>query len=192
MELTPEIDRQLDELNELSKNAAGALQSAWEPRCIARAFASPLAGSLALTMQGWIDLEAVRSPLLAGRDPETTADLAVAFAAFGLDYEDTPPEEAVLIVGAMKRAIGEAFAAPLPMRQPEAQPPREDGGFGSFAPVLACLVFQAGMAPRIALNLDVAQAFILIATHRYNQGWEVAGEPYAVRDLEPQPEEARG
>ena len=59
-----------------------------------------------------------------------------------------------------------------------------DDGFGAWAPIWACLVTQCGLDPERALAMRVDRAQVLIATHRRNQGWQVAGTPYALRDLE--------
>ena len=50
-------DVTINDLRRLGEELAGALQSPWEPACIARAFSTPAEGELALTMQRWIDLD---------------------------------------------------------------------------------------------------------------------------------------
>jgi hypothetical protein len=171
------------ELRETSAEIAAAAQSPWQPACIARAFATPPAGTLALTMQGWIDLEHAHSPLLTGRPLETIAELDVAFAAFGLERTKSTPEEAVLIELAMRTVLAEAFSMALPMRQPDAQVGVAEDGFGSWLPIYTALITQCGLAPQIASALRVDQAFALLAAHRRNQGWEAAGTPYALREI---------
>lgn len=174
-----------EEFEQHSAELAAELRSPWQPRCIARAWRTPGEGDLVFTMQTWIDLDAARSPLLAGRAPETIEELAGAFAIFGIPFDAaTPPEEAALIVAAMRRAIEEGFAAALPMRPPEAADDDGADGFGVWLPLLACLVTQCGLEPEAALRLGVTRAHMLISAHRRNQGWEVAGQPYAVRDME--------
>lgn len=190
-------DAEAERLRELGRELAGALKSPWQPLAIAQAFASRGAGELQLTMQGWIDLEAARSPLLVQGKLETPEQIAAAFRAFDLDFDlaatiearpgfQTPPDDAVLIIGVMRRVIAEAFAASLPMTPPG--PAGEDAdpfdGFGDWAPIFACLVAQCGITPAIALRLPVEQAFVLIAAHRHNQGWRTAGVPYALREAE--------
>ena len=56
-------------MREMQAGLAEAEQSAWQPRCTGCAFART--GELfTLTMQGWIDLDYFKSPLLEGRLPD--------------------------------------------------------------------------------------------------------------------------
>lgn len=143
-------------------------------------------GQVVLTMQGWIDLDAARSPLLLGRLPGTEEDLAAAFAVFlpgGL--KTSTGTEVFTLSEIMRDEVRDAFAAALPMQPENAAADDEgDDGFGDFAPLLACLISQCGLSAAEAMALPVAQAFVLIASHRRNQGWKVAGKKYAFRDLE--------
>ncbi len=82
------------QLRELGQALAGAEESAGEPLCIARAFATPKAGALALTMQGWIDLETMRSPLLRLETPNRAEDLESTARVFALSLVGMPPAEA--------------------------------------------------------------------------------------------------
>lgn len=168
------------ELQELSAELAGAMQSPWQPRTVARAFATRAVGEIVFTLQHWIDLDAARSPILTGELPANREETEAMFRVFGLDLGE--PEEAELICAAIEQEIAEAFAAALPMRAEQAAE-GEDDGFGEWAPIFACLVSQCGLGRGEALATPVAQAFVLIATHRANQGWRVAGTPYAVRDV---------
>lgn len=178
-------DTAINDLRALGEELAGALRSGWEPACLARAFATPAAGALALTMQQWIDLDALRSPLLQGDLPETAAQLAAAAEIFGLALDDLDPEEAAALGGAMLRACDAAFATALPMRPPQAEAGSEMAdGFGTWLPLWAFLVSQCGLAPDAASALRVDRAYALMAATRRNQGWECAGTPYALRDAE--------
>lgn len=171
------------DLRELGNDVSAALQSPWEPGAIVRAFASRGLG-LSFTMQVWIDLEAVRSPLLLGELPANREQTEEAFRAFGLDLGEA--EEAVLVCDAMQRAIAEAWAAALEMKPAEPQPAAidEHDGFGRWAPLFAGLVTQCGLGRAEALQTEVGQAFILLATERRNRGWHAAGTPYALRDVD--------
>lgn len=173
-------EAETQQLHELSAELSAAELSPWQPRTISRAFTRRGLGEVRFTMQVWIDLDAAQSPLLLGDLPENLAQTTDAFDAFELDLGE--PEEAVLICEAMQRAIADAFAAALPMR-PEKSAADEDDGFGDWAPMLATVIAQLGLSRSEALATDVAQAFILIAAHRRNQGWSVAGVPYRLRDL---------
>lgn len=176
----------IDDLRRLGEELAGALHSPWEPACIARAFSTPAEGELALTMQQWIDLDAIRSPLLQGDLPKTAAQLEAAAEIFGLALDDLDPDEAAAIGGAMLRACGTAFATALPMRQPDSQLSTNNSqlsdGFGTWLAMWAFLVSQCGLAPDAACALRVDRAYALMAATRRNQGWECAGTPYALRD----------
>lgn len=169
-------------LHELGSEVAAALHSPWEPRCVARAFAS--GAPLALTMQQWIDLDHARSPLLQDALPATAEELTVAAEIFALDVAEFSPQEAADVAELMLRAVRAAFALALPMRDPGAEKvATEDDGFGTWLPLWAALVTQCGLAPDAALALRVDRAYALLTAHRRNQGWEPAGEPYALRDL---------
>ena len=167
----------------LGAELSETMNSRWEPVAIGRAFARLAPGELAFTMQGWIELSRAQSPLLDGKLPEIYDELAAAFAAFGLRIEDSPPEEAALIATAMRRAIQTGLAAVLPMTPAKETDGDAADGFGTWLPILTCLVTQCGIAPTIALDLRVEQAFMFLSAHRRNQGWRVAGIPYAHRDI---------
>lgn len=174
------------QLRAISEALAGAEQSPWEPRCVSKAFASR-PGGLVLTMQGWIDLDAVCSPFLEGRLPDgddAVAQLSAAVDAFGLGPLEVKPDDAIELAEAMRKAVTEAFSMQLKMQPPGDTSPKAPGGFGSWLPIFACLVAQIGMSRLDALATPVCQAFALIATHRHNQGWLVSDATYAQRDAD--------
>jgi hypothetical protein len=172
------------ELRAMGQDLAAAAQSRWQPACIARAFATPDPDVPVLTMQGWIDLDAARSPLLDGEIPSTADELDAAFAAFGLKRSGLNPEEAAAVVDALMDAVDDAFALALPMSPAGASTSgaAEDDGFGSWLPLFACLVTQCGLLPQFVLALRVDRAFALVAALRRNQGWQPTGTPYALRE----------
>ncbi len=161
-------------LRELGRELAGALETPWEPACIAHAFRAPRAGEIVLTMQRWIELEALRSPLLHGELPADADALAETARVFDLATEELEAGEMVDVAQAMRRAVAVAFAMHLPMRPENAA--EAEAGFGSWLPTFTDLVVECGMAP-------VAQAFALLAGLRRLQGWRVAGVSYAQRDV---------
>ncbi len=186
------------DLRAMQAELLAAEQSAWEPRCVARAFGSGKweAGSgkvFVFTMQVWIDLEAVESPFLLGRLPEAEVALEQfeeAFRAFG--HEGTTPEacdgeELVLLGRKMLVVIGREFAMRVRLSPPEGYrncgSRNADCGMGDWLPIVACLKTQLGFGLAEALALPVGQAFALIAAHRCNEGWGVAGETYVLRDV---------
>lgn len=186
-------DAAINDLRRLGEELAGALQSPWEPACVARAFSTPAEGELALTLQQWIDLDAIRSPLLEGLLPETAEQLEAAAEIFALALDDLDPDEAAAIGGAMLRACGSAFATALPMRPPQAEAGSEMAdGFGTWLPMWAFLVSQCGLAPDAANGLRVDRAYALMAATRRNQGWHCAGTPYAMRDAAEKEDAADG
>lgn len=174
------------ELREECNALAQAEQSPWEPRCVARAFMSVTPGALVLTMQQWIDLEAVKSPLLLGRWPENDdagiAQRSAAVDAFGLGQLVLEWEEADELWQAMLDAVQEAFAMNIKMRAPGASGLGAATGFGLALPILACLLSELHMSRLDALATPVCQAFGLIAGHRSNQGWTALDATYAQRD----------
>lgn len=178
-----------EDLRSLQRELAEAEVSPWEPRCVAGAFQRLAPERFVLTMQAWIDLEAVRSPFLLGQMPVADAAMdafSVALAAFGY-RETTPeqcePEELLVLGGAMVRAVGRAFAMGVRMMPPGGwgDGATQPHGMGRWLPLLACLVGQMHMRPQDALALPVGQVLALVAAHRANEGWTVAGEPYALR-----------
>lgn len=172
------------DLHDLGEEIAGAMSGAWEPACLARAFATPGPDTVDLTMQGWIDLDRARSPLLMGRALETDEQLASSAAAFGLSVEVLNEEEKAECACLIDRAVQRAFATAMPMREPGAQGSAAPDGFGAWLPMFAFLVAECHLAPDVATALRVDQAFALIAAARRNQGWMTAGTPYALREPE--------
>jgi hypothetical protein len=174
--MTAETRAQLDEL---SRDLSAALQSAWQPRCIAHAFATPRAGEVVFTLQHWIDLEAIRSPLLSGGEVDAE-DAIEAAAIFGLDLQALTPEEAVRVLAAIRAAIAEGFAAALKQTPPQGSSTvGTDDGFGDWLPLVEWLLAHY---PQTNLATPVVQAFMLLAAQQRRQGWTGAG--YALRDLE--------
>ena len=178
------------DLREMQAELVSAERSPWQPRCVARAFRSQ-EESFVFTMQAWIDLDAAASPFLLGQLPEAEDALAqfeVAFAAFGhqgTTPEACEPEELILLGRKMLAEIGRGFAMRLHLAPPEGckLAGGSDNGLGDWLPILACLKSQIGFSLAEALSLTVGQAFALIAAHRCNEGWGIAGETYAQRDI---------
>ena len=179
------------ELRELQAELVAAERSPWQPRCVARAFRGAAAGApFVLTMQAWIDLDAAQSPFLLGRLPEPEEAyfrFEEAFAAFG--HRGTTPEECdgyelVLLGRKIIDAILEAFSMRVRLEPPEGFATKSvNNGMGEWLPIVTCLVGQLGFTLHAARMLPVGEAFALIAAHRCNQGWTVAGEGYALRDV---------
>jgi hypothetical protein len=172
-------------LRELSDELAAAERSTGEPRCITRAFASRTTGELVLTMQGWIDLEEARSPLLEARIPDgddALEQLNAAVDAFRCGPLDVTATEAARLAGKMLTAVQRAFGTVLPMSPPNPAQGSNDG-FGTWLPVFTCLVSQVGLSRREALDLPVEQAHAIVAAMRHNEGWSSAGVTYAQRNI---------
>lgn len=171
-------------LRELAAELAGAEQSAWQPRCIARAFATPGEGELVLTMQGWIDLDRANSPLLEGRLPDSEEELGAAIDAFRCGPIDLAADEAMGLGLMMLEAIEEAFGLSLPMTQPgDGDHLSMSAGFGDWLPILAALIAQLGLSRGDALATPVGQVFALLAADKRNRGWEPSRATYAQRDV---------
>ncbi|HEX8312959.1 MAG TPA: hypothetical protein VF614_16665 [Chthoniobacteraceae bacterium] len=176
-------EQETAELQALSEEIATHEQSRWQPACIARAFATPGDGEVAFTMQAWIDLERMRSPLLHGEMPETAEEFAAAAAVFDLDISDLDAEEIADLGQALRRAIAEGFAMGLPMTPAEEGQPAAPG-FGDWLPTWTALLVECHIAPSEARRMKVGEALATLAGLRRLQGWQVAGVPYALRDLE--------
>ena len=175
------------ETRELSEEIVARENSPWQPQCIADAFACDLnapAPRFVLTLQRWINLERVRSPVLNGIYPPEIEDLEKALRAF--DYAGESElliKEWVQLAGEMVEACKRGFSTMLGMKPKDSQATNERDGFGGWAPMFACLVTQAGLTPSTALCMPVEQANILIAAMRRNQGWVEVGEPYNLRGM---------
>lgn len=179
--MTPEEKAQL---LEMGQDLTDAQTSPWEPLCLARAFATPADGTLVLTMQRWIDLEALRSPVLQGGFPETIEDCADAAAVFDLSLDGLSADDCARVGQAIARACVNAFAMALKMEHPEGSASlKGDDGFGTWLPLWSFLVGECRMSPGDANALRVEQAYALLAGKRRNDGWIVAGTPYAMRDV---------
>jgi hypothetical protein len=179
------------ELRELQADLLAAERSPWQPRCVARAFRAQAAREpFVLTMQAWIDLDAVQSPFLLGRLPEADEvfiRFEEAFAAFG--HHGTTPEECdgdelVALGRKMIDAIVEAFSMRVRLEPPEGFLAKSvNNGMGEWLPIVTCLVGQLGFTVPAARMIPVSEAFALIASHRCNQGWTVASDSYSQRDV---------
>ena len=171
------------DLQTLGSEVAGALQSAREPGCVVRAFASPLPGTIVVTMQRWMDLEAVGSPIVAGCALETDDDLHKTAAIFELNLTELDAEAVARCAIAMERAGLEMYALTLKMRQPGATGGALDDGCGTWLPLMAFLLAECHVGYAEAQQMPVTRAFGLMAAVRRNQGWDVVGEPYAMREV---------
>ena len=171
------------QLQSLGRDLAGAEQSPWEPTCVARAFATPPAGALRFTMQAWIDLDALRSPILQFQPP-TLDDLARVLTLLGATGEFTlTAAEAGEIAVRATEVVEAAFRMALPMTKPGAEK-GTNHGFGYWLPVLARLIAEARCSLREALAMEVGQAFALLAALDYLDGCHPAGcTNYARRDV---------
>jgi len=180
-------DSEEQDLLALANALAEAETSPWQPSCICAAFArSP--GRLVLTMQGWIDLEAARSPLLEGKPidaDDADGQLTAAVNAFDLGELLTEPEDRDALVEAMLEAVVRAFSTRIAMCDPgKTGGSSTADGFGEWLPIYTCLTEQMGKSEERAMAYPVAQAFAVIAGHRHNQGLQVVGMTYAQRDIE--------
>ncbi len=164
---------------------ARAENSPWEPRCITRIFSPLRSDEIALTMTGWAMLDAARSPLMIGGPLKTLAEVREAAAVFGMNVEGLELEDVARVVQTMEEAVSAAFATTLAMRPKDAGPSSGgNDGFGSFLPILSCLITQVRISLSEALALRVDRAHALIAGMRRNEGWECHGTAYALRELE--------
>lgn len=171
-------------LRQFGDELSEALNSKWQPLCIAAAFRTAPPGTLHLTLQGWIDLDFVRSPLLLGDIPEDLPGLQIALDAFGimeLDPFALTSEESLALAKQCREAVQRAFSTCLSMKPVEADSNCTPNGMGDWLPLYACLVTQCGVSPKDALELRVDRAYALIAGMRRNEGWQNAGTPYALR-----------
>lgn len=182
-------DPELEGLRQLQQQLVGMTASAWQPRCVARAFHTGLwENPFVFTMGTWIDLDFVESPFLQGRLPEAETALVAfeqAFAAFG-HTETTPanctPHQLVLLGNKMIQSIKEGFAMGVRMNPPKGNASDSgNNGFGDWLSIMACLKVQLQFSIEGAYALPVGRAFALIAAHRGNEGWTTASEPYALR-----------
>ncbi len=181
------------DLRDLQAELAAAEARPWQPGLVAQAFRSEAPEApFVLTMQAWIDLSAAESPFLLGVLPEGDGELMGHFhralAAFGCEAEALEAcdgEDWALIGRKMIRAVAQGFSTQVKLAPPSERAARLDApqdGMGEWLPILACLVGQMGLRPADALALPVAQAFALIAAHRCNTGWRVAGATYREED----------
>ncbi len=193
----------------LGMAVAEGLHEPFEPRVIAHCFARrdhmPEARPR-LTMQGWIDLEAARSPfLLEEPSQEPMRDVEIALRALGWDAEIeelrrrdwrgrrkiTVPrlaELTVQILAALRErhstGIAMAPAGGGKRAEHDMESSLEDDGFGNWGPVMACLLSELRFSLKEALGCDVSAAFALIAAMRRNQGWKACGDHYRAREVD--------
>lgn len=177
-----EFDPQTGVPKGLGEALARALQSPWQPACVARAFASG-PSRLWFTMQRWIDLEAIRSPLLLGEIPAMD-ELDAALQVFGETIDGKTPAEAVQLAELVLREIREGFAMAVKVTPPEAggELGVDESGIGDWLALYACLVTQCRLSHAEVMRMKVGAAYALLVGHRVNRGWRVAGIGYAQRD----------
>lgn len=178
--------QELEELRKLSGDIAANEKSPWQPSCISAAFAT-VQRAFVFTMQAWINLDFVRSPILHGKLPvegDVLHQLSDAVDAFDAGpFNDISPEEAIALGELMLEEVNRGFGMVLKMNPPAGmRAGGSDDGFGSWLPVLTCLISELEMRESDALATHVGQAFALIATYRHNQGWTCGGISYAQRD----------
>jgi len=169
-------------LRALGDDLAAVAQSPWEPRCIARTFSTPAPDDVVFTMQHWIELERLRSPLLLGKIPERIEDLEVAAAVFGHNAHLLSGTAAADLGEVLRAAIAAQFALALPMRPMEGNAATEPDGFGAWLPLFTFLLKDCHLAPTTARALPVGQAFALFAAAHRDEGWRPAQHTYAQRD----------
>lgn len=171
-----------DDLAAFSEELAGQASSPWQPACVAQAW-SQAGRRVGFTMQAWIELERLRSPILLGELPDELTALEAAANVFGLSVDGMQPADAIALGQALISAVQLAWSMRLKM-QPANPAAHADQGFGDWLPLLACLVSQAGLSLHEARSMEVAQAFSFLAAMRHNESWNlVGGEPYNLRDI---------
>lgn len=175
-------ESEIETLKAMGMDLSGALHSDFEPGCVALVFSRFGDRQAGFTMQRWIDLSAVLSPLLSTGVLESDADLLAAADIFEMDVKDATDEDKALCALGMERMVREGFAMALKMTQPDAVEGRGDEGFGAWLPMYAFLI-RCGFSDAEARGYEVGQAFALMAATRSNEGWNVAGVKYALRDV---------
>jgi len=184
VDMSPEEEKGL---RELQAELAGLDKSPWQPRVVSTAFTSRSGHAFTLTMQGWIDLDFVKSPLLNGGLPTSVAELEDALAAFkhsACSPAKLEPHEAAVLARRMRAAVDRAFATSLKMRNPRVQSESMDNdGFGGWVLILAALISGLGMSRTDALECPVDQAFAILAGDKHNKGWIVSAENYRSREV---------
>lgn len=189
--MTPE--EEIEDLKRLSEEIATANRSPWEPRVVCDAFSRDACDLFRFTMQVWIDLEAVRSPLLLGRLPDASEDpqrvLQDALRAFGLANSGQffSPDLAIRTMAQMLMVIEQGFRANVRMMVPgENTSSAGPDGFGDWQAIFSCLVAELGLRPQDALDLRVDAAFVLLVGHRRNNGRVAGSMTYAEMELQEQ------
>lgn len=186
-------EAQIAELRAENARLAAVCNTGWEPRVVTLAFARQHSSRIKFTLQTWIDLEAVESPLLRSEIP-SDYDTAVDVMADALQAFEQPPieramepEELLRAMRAMVQLIENAWAMNVPMQEPTPQGgapsgPTRDPGTGRWLALYSCLVAQLGIAPDVALRMEVAKAYALVVGHRGNTGRVPTGISYAQMD----------
>lgn len=197
--MTPAEEQQL---HALGNALADAEQSAWQPACVREAL---LACGLTvgpwhvpdLTLRRWLQLEAVRSPLLGGawskcadlRLMEICRALRILLEREVAIHElmaSVAPEELGKFIDSLTELVSRAFATVLPMHPPgdSVTPPAHPPGFG-WVLALYCELRARGCSRDDALDTPVAEAFALQAMSRWQQGWQITNLGYAQREVLP-------
>ncbi|HEX8313003.1 MAG TPA: hypothetical protein VF614_16885 [Chthoniobacteraceae bacterium] len=186
----------LEDLYALSREIAEQEQSPWEPRCVSAMFSTVRQKRFRFTMQAWIDLDAIRSPLLDGAIPRKLEEIDEALSIFGFEVrEELEADEYIALSEEMLEVVNQGFAMSLGMRDPnekESSSARPEH-FGNWLPLVACMVTQFKIPYETVLKMKVGEALALVACSRHNQGWESEGTPYKLRESEegaPEPEAA--
>lgn len=185
------MDTDLQDLMELQAELAALERSVYQPSCVSRVFATAAEEApFVFRMQTWIDLDAIRSPVLELRLPHEDEGvlpaLAGALAAFGhheATVEELEPEQVIMLFGDMIAAVQQGFSMRLTVEPPRRAESRADGGFGSWLPLYTCLLGQLYIPRAEVRQMPVAEAFAILAAHRWCHGWSVQGETYKNRDV---------
>jgi len=190
--LSPEEIKDLDEASE--RLAAARSRSGVTPRTVVRAFSQE--GALpAITFRMWMDLEALDSPF-TGCSKEGEIKIACLAETLGVVLgwdvrleelmEIFEPEMCASLWKRLDTHIGESFAPMLRMYPPGTTQPsgtdRDGNGIGWWASLLAGLMETFSLSREEALDTPIAQAFVLIAAHRHNNGWKVSGPTWADKE----------
>ena len=188
------------ELLEFAQEIADVTRSPWQPRAVAEVFTrKPVQVGPwrlgQLTMRGWIALDAVRSPFLnleripVDKVPERLAEAIAALTGEAVTADTVidavPPSEAQAAVEALFDLCGERFSCGVKLKPPkhlEGGPEISEDGFGSWGPLLACLVKEMGMSRIDALDAPASQATALVMFARHNEGYRVEGPNYRHRE----------
>lgn len=190
--LTPEEIKDLDDASE--RLAAARSRSGVTPRTVVRAFSQE--GALpAVTFRMWMTLESLESPFTGGgkegeRKIECLAEALGVVLGWDVMLEELmeifEPEMCATLWKRLDTHISGAFAPMLRMQPPgTSHPPGARGdsnGIGWWASLLAGLMEAFSLSLDEALDTPIAQAFVLIAAQRHNNGWKVSGPTWADKE----------